>query len=136
MAEMVVINERLTLPLDEIQLSVRTATGPGGQHVNRSRTRVDARFDIEASPTLSERDKARLLDKLGPIARSTAEDERSQRRNRDMAVRRMAEQLRAALHRDPPRRATKPTRGSVERRLDEKKAQSTRKANRRISADD
>jgi ribosome-associated protein len=136
MAEMVVINERLTLPLDEIQLSVRTATGPGGQHVNRSRTRVDARFDIAASPTLGERDRERLLDKLGPIARSTAEDERSQRRNREMAVRRLAEQLRAALYRDPPRRATKPTKGSVARRLDDKRANSDRKAARRITADD
>jgi ribosome-associated protein len=136
MAEMVVINERLVLSLDEIQLTFRTASGPGGQHVNRARTRVDARFDIAASPSLSEPDRLRLLDKLGPVARATAEDERSQRRNREMAVRRLAEQLRNALHRDPPRRATKPTRGSVERRLDAKRARSTRMAQRRVVSDE
>lgn len=129
------VNERVTIPLDEVEISARTSSGPGGQHANRSRTRIDIVFDVAASTALSETERARIIERLGPVVRVTAEDERSQKRNREAALGRLAEQLRTALHRDPPRRATRPTRGSVERRLAAKRQTSQRKAARHPSDD-
>lgn len=105
--------------------------GPGGQHANTSDTRVEVRFDIAASPSLGPRQRARLLERIGPEARAAAADERSQARNRELALRRLAERLRDGLRVEAPRRPTKPTRASVQRRLQAKRHRASRKADRR-----
>lgn len=128
-----VVGRSLRIPLAELEVRTGPSGGPGGQHANRSHTRVEVRFDVEASPSLGPRQRARLLDRLGPTVRVVADDHRSQARNRAIALERLADRLTAGLRVDPPRRPTKPTRGSVERRLDEKRRQSTRKADRRWS---
>lgn len=105
--------------------------GPGGQHANTADTRVEVVFDIAGSPSLGPRQRARLLERLGPEVRVVASDERSQARNRELAAQRLAERLAEALKVVRPRRATRPTRSSVERRLAGKRRQSDRKAARR-----
>ena len=104
--------------------------GPGGQHANRSHTRVELRFDIEGSPSLGPRQRERLLEKLGPSVRVVVDEHRSQARNRTLAQERLAGRLAAALVIERPRRATKPSRGAVQRRLDDKQRQSDRKRDR------
>ena len=111
----------LALPMAEIELRFSRSSGPGGQHAQRSETRVEAVFDVDASATLSEAQKARVHERVGPVVRAIAQDERSQSRNRELALERLAAQLREALKVRRPRRPTTPTAGSRERRLDEKK---------------
>jgi ribosome-associated protein len=115
------VNGSLTLPRGEVELRFSRSSGPGGQHAQRNETRVEAVFDVEASETLSDAQKARITERIGPVVRAIAQDERSQSRNRELALERLAEQLREALRVRRPRRATKPTRASKERRLDEKR---------------
>ena len=117
----------LALPRGEVELRFSRSSGPGGQHAQRNETRVEAVFDVEASATLSEAQKARIRERIGPVVRAVAQDERSQSRNRELALERLAEQLREALRVRRPRRATKPTRASQERRLDEKRRRGTTK---------
>ena len=112
-------------------LALHPLGGPGGQHANTSDTRVEVRFDVAGSPSLGPRQRARLLERLGPEVRAIAGDERSQARNRELARRRLAERLAEGLRVDAPRRATRPTKGSVQRRLETKRRQSARKADRR-----
>lgn len=119
------------MPLGELTWRFSRSGGPGGQHANTADTRVELRFDIAGSPSLGPRQKARLLERLGPEVRVVVADERSQARNREIALRRLAERLAAGLRVEAPRRATRPTRSSVERRLDAKRRQSERKAARR-----
>lgn len=127
----------LELPLDELTIRTSRSSGPGGQHANVTASRVEVVFDVAASPTLSDAQRELLLQRLGPIVTAISQDARSQRRNREVALERLAERLRKGLHRDPPRRATRPTRGSVERRLGAKKRASQAKAaRRRPSTDD
>lgn len=95
--------------------------GPGGQHANRSATRAEVTFDVAASPSLDERQRQRLVDRLGPVVVVSADDERSQLRNRRLAQDRLRLRLADALRVEPPRRPTRPSRGSVERRLDAKR---------------
>ena len=102
-------------------LRVSRSSGPGGQHAQKSETRVEALFDVEASAALSEAQKQRVLAKAGPVLRAVAQDERSQLRNKELATERVVEQLRAALRVERPRVATKPSRAAVERRIQEKK---------------
>jgi ribosome-associated protein len=116
------------IPVSEIELRFSRAGGPGGQHVNTSSTRVEAVFDITGSSSLSDDERARALERLGQRIdsegrlRVVARNERSQRRNRDAALRRMTEILRQALAPPPPpRRKTRPTKASAERRIAEKK---------------
>jgi ribosome-associated protein len=115
------VNGSLALPRGEVELRFSRSSGPGGQHAQRNETRVEAVFDVDSSATLSETQKERIRERIGPVVRAVAQDERSQSRNRELALERLAEQLRAALRVRPPRRATKPTRASQERRLDEKR---------------
>jgi ribosome-associated protein len=117
--------------LDELEWRTTGSGGPGGQHANTSDTRVEVRFPIAASKSLAPRQKERLLDRLGPVARATASDSRSQARNRELALERLRTRLEAALRVDPPRRSTKPTRSAKEARLDSKRRQSARKQDRR-----
>lgn len=126
-----VVSRSLRIPVAELEVRTGPSGGPGGQHANRSHTRVEVRFDIEASPSLGPRQRERLLERLGPTVRVVTDDHRSQARNRTLAFERLAGRLAAALRVDPPRRPTKPTRGSVERRLEEKRRQSTRKSDRK-----
>jgi ribosome-associated protein len=124
------VSPSLRIPLSEIEVSTGPSGGPGGQHANRSHTRVELRFDIEASPSLGPRQRERLVEKLGPTVRVVVDEHRSQVRNRVLAHERLAGRLAAALVVQAPRRPTKPSRGAVRRRLEDKKRQSDRKRDR------
>jgi ribosome-associated protein len=121
---------------DELDWKFTASGGPGGQHANTANTRVELRFEIETSASLSEWQRARLLERLGPVVRVVASERRSQAQNRELALERLQSKLAAALHVDPARRPSKPSRSAVEKRLDDKKRQSERKASRRISRED
>lgn len=97
------------------------SSGPGGQHAQKSSTRVEAVFDVESSEGLSDAERSRVLDRLGPVVRAIAQDERSQLRNRELATERVLDQLRKAARPRRKRNATTPTKQSRERRLDEKR---------------
>jgi len=109
------------LPRSEIELRTSRSSGPGGQHAQKTETRVEALFDVEASTALTDTQKRRVAAKAGPVLRAVAQDERSQLRNRELAVERLVEQLREALKVPRRRKATAPPRASKERRLDEKR---------------
>ena len=109
---------------------ISASGGPGGQHVNTANTRAEVRFDIAASPSLGPRQRARLLERLGPEVRVVASDERSQLRNRELALERLRSRLAEALRVETPRRATKPTKGAKERRLEEKRQRAQTKQRR------
>ena len=115
----------------ELAFRFSRSSGPGGQHANTSSTRAEALFDVEQSAGLSEAERRRVLEKLGPVVRSVAQDERSQLRNRELATERILEQLREATKIRRKRTATKPTRAAKERRLDEKKRRGQTKRLRR-----
>ena len=127
----VVVTPSLAIPLSELQFKFSPSGGPGGQHANKVSTRVELRFDVAGSPSLGPRQRARLLDRLGPEIRIAVDDERSQLRNRQLAVERFRARVAGALHVDKPRRPTRPSRGAKERRLQEKRQLSERKRNRR-----
>ncbi len=125
------VSPTLVIPLAELAWRFSRSGGPGGQHANTADTRVEVRFDVAASPSLGPRQRARLLERLGPEVRAVASDDRSQARNRDLALQRLADRLRVGLQVEAPRRATKPTKASVQRRLKDKRRQADRKADRR-----
>ncbi|HVA71308.1 MAG TPA: aminoacyl-tRNA hydrolase [Acidimicrobiales bacterium] len=130
------IRSRLTIPSDEILLRVTTSGGPGGQHANRSLTRVVASFHALDSSVLTEGDKQRVVDTLGPVVRSSASRFRSQGQNRTAAVEQLGAKLATALAPRTPRRATKPTKGAKIRRVDDKKARGRLKEQRRRPFED
>ena len=115
------VTRSVLLPLSEIELRVSRSSGPGGQHANTSETRVEAVFDVEASSALTDGQKKRVLAKAGPVLRAVAQDERSQSRNRELAVERLVAKLAEALRVERRRVATRPTRAAEERRLAEKR---------------
>ena len=119
----------------EVAFRFSRSSGPGGQHAQKSSTRAEALFDVEESAALSPAEKRRVLAKLGPVVRSAAQDERSQLRNRELATERVIEQLREATKVRRKRTATKPTKASKERRLDEKKRRGRTKQLRRSKED-
>jgi ribosome-associated protein len=119
--ESIQVTQRVAIPLDEIELRYSRSSGPGGQHAQKTETRVEAVFDVASSATLSDGQKTRLVRRAGPVVRAVAQDERSQSRNRELALERLAEALRAGLRVERKRRATKPTAAARERRLEEKK---------------
>jgi ribosome-associated protein len=119
------------IPLSELEWRFTASGGPGGQHANTSNTKAEVRFDIEASPSLGPRQRDRLLAKLGPVVRVVASDERSQARNRALALERLRSRLADALHIERPRHATKPSKGAKERRLQSKHHRAETKRNRR-----
>jgi ribosome-associated protein len=125
------VTRSVLLPLAEIELRFSRSSGPGGQHANTAETRVEAILDVETSSALTEVQKRRVIAKAGPTLRAVAQDERSQLRNRELAVERLAEQLREALKVQRRRVATKPTKASRERRLESKKRRSATKRLRR-----
>jgi ribosome-associated protein len=137
MAEELRIDERLAIPLAEIELRASRSSGPGGQHANVTASRVEAVFDVAASRSLDEARRVRLMERLGPVVTAVAQDARGQSRNRELALSRLAAKLAAALHVPKHRRATKPTKASRRRRLDAKRRTGERKqARRRWSPDD
>jgi ribosome-associated protein len=125
------VSPTLVIPASELSWRFSRSGGPGGQHANTADTRAEVRFDIAGSPSLGPRQRARLLERFGDELRVVASDERSQARNRDLALERLCARIEAALRVDPPRRRTKPSKASVQRRLDAKRRQADRKADRR-----
>ena len=115
------VTRSVSLHPDEIELRVSRSSGPGGQHANKAETRVEAVFDVEASASLSAAQKRRVAARAGPVLRAVAQDERSQSRNRELAVERLVAKLAEALRVERRRVATRPTRAAEERRLAEKR---------------
>jgi ribosome-associated protein len=129
--ESIRVTRSVLLPLAEIEFRFSRSSGPGGQHANRSETRVEARFDVESSRALTDVQKRRVVARTGPTIRAVAQDERSQWRNRELAVERIVEQLREALKVERRRKRTKPPAASRERRLEDKRRRSETKRMRR-----
>jgi ribosome-associated protein len=125
------VTRSVVLPLAEVELQVSRSSGPGGQHAQKSETRVVAVFDVEASSALTDTQKRRVVARAGPVLRAVAQDERSQSRNRELAVERLVSSLREALRVERKRVATKPTKASRERRLGRKRRRSEVKRSRR-----
>lgn len=125
------IDDRLSIPLGEVELRVSRSSGPGGQHANVTASRVEAVFDVGSSTALREGQRARLRERLGEVVTAVAQDARGQARNRELALARLAEKIGAGLREERPRRPTKPTRASRRRRLEEKRRLAQRKQARR-----
>lgn len=125
------VGRSLVIPLDELEWRFGASGGPGGQHANTANTRVELRFDIAGSPSLGPRQRARLLARLGPSLRVVASRHRSQLRNREDALARLAITVADALRTQPRRRPTAPPRAAIERRLEEKRKRSEAKERRR-----
>ena len=125
------VNRTLRIPFDELDWRFTPSGGPGGQHANRSNTRAEVRFDAAASPSLGPRQRARIVERLGPVVRVSVDAERSQRRNRELALARLAERLGAALRIEKPRHATRPTEAARRRRMDTKRRLAEKKRRRR-----
>jgi len=119
------------IPLSEVELRTSRSSGPGGQHANVTASRVEAVFDVGASRSLTEQQKQRITARLGPVVRATAQDTRSQTRNRELALQRLRGRLASALVVQRPRRPTKPTAAARRKRLDSKRHHSERKQARR-----
>jgi ribosome-associated protein len=134
MQDPIVLRPGVTIPLREVVLRASRSSGPGGQHANVTASRIEAVFDVAASSSLSDEHKQRIMGRLGPRVVAIAQDERSQTRNRELALQRLAARLASALTPPRPRRATRPSRASVTRRLDAKRLRSDRKRDRRRPA--
>jgi ribosome-associated protein len=135
--EMVRVSRSCEIPYDEFEWRFTASGGPGGQHANTSNTKVEVRFDIEHSPSLGPRQRAKLLERVGRVARAGASERRSQLQNRDLALERLRSKLAEALHVDPKRFDTKPTKAAKKRRVDTKRRHSqTKQARRKPRADD
>jgi ribosome-associated protein len=111
----------ISIPLEEVELRAMRSSGPGGQHANVTASRIEATFDVRAASTLTDEQKRRVMARCGPIVRAVAQDTRSQRRNRELALDRLAGRLAAALVVQRQRKATRPTRAAKERRLQQKR---------------
>jgi ribosome-associated protein len=130
MAEELPVRPGLAIPLAELELRTSRSSGPGGQHANVTASRVEAVFDVAASNVLSDAQKARVTARLGPRVTASAQDTRSQLRNRELALARLADRLAHALEVRRPRTATRPTKASRRRRLDAKKRRGETKRSR------
>jgi ribosome-associated protein len=129
--ESIRVTRSVVLPRAEIELRTSRSSGPGGQHAQKSETRVEAVFDVEASAALTAAQKKRVVSRAGPVLRAVAQDERSQSRNRELATERLIATLRGALRVERRRVPTKPTAASKERRLEEKRRRGEVKRQRR-----
>jgi ribosome-associated protein len=134
--ELIRVTRSVLLPVDEIEIRVSRSSGPGGQHAQKSSTRVEALFDVEASEALSDAQKRRVVARAGAVLKAVAQDERSQLRNRELAIERLVEKLRAALAVPKRRIATKPTAAARERRLEAKRQRGETKRLRRTPSDE
>jgi ribosome-associated protein len=131
MPEELRIDERLSIPMGEIELRAARSSGPGGQHANVTASRVEAVFDVRGSGTLSDGQRARLSERLGPVVTAVAQDARGQARNRELALERLAAKIAAALVVPRRRRPTKPSPAARRRRLEQKRLLGKRKRARR-----
>jgi ribosome-associated protein len=129
--ESIRVTRSVSIPLSEIDLRFSRSSGPGGQHAQKTETRVEAIFDVEGSGALTPRQKQRVMQKAGSVLRAVAQDERSQTRNRELAIERLAAQLAEALRVDRPRVPTKPSTAAVRRRLEQKRRRAATKRLRR-----
>ncbi len=125
------IDDRLSIPLAEIELRASRSSGPGGQHANVTASRVEAVFDVGASRALDDRQRDRLLARAGATVTAVAQDARGQSRNRELALQRLAGKIAAALEIPRNRRATRPSKGARRRRLEQKRRIGERKRGRR-----
>jgi ribosome-associated protein len=133
--ESIRVTRSVVLPLAEVELQVSRSSGPGGQHAQKSETRVVAVFDVAASNALTDTQKRRVVARAGPVLRAVAQDERSQTRNRELAVERLVAALRDALRVPRKRVPTKPSAAARKRRLERKKRRSHTKRLRRPPPD-
>jgi ribosome-associated protein len=122
--ESIRVTRAVELPVSEVTFRTSRSSGPGGQHAQKTETRVEAVFDVERSQALTDMQKRRVVNRAGPVLRAIAQDERSQARNRELALERLVTQLREALRVPRKRRQTKPSKAAVERRLEEKRRRS------------
>jgi ribosome-associated protein len=129
-ARLLRVSDELSIPLSELTLRASRSSGPGGQHANVTASRVEASFDVLSSQAISEAQRERLLAKLGPRVSAIAQDERSQSRNRELALKRLGERIEQGLRTPKRRRATRPTAASRERRLTAKRQATERKRRR------
>jgi ribosome-associated protein len=129
--ESIRVTRSVSIPRSEIELRFSRSSGPGGQHAQKTETRAEAIFEVESSVGLTEAQKRRVLAKAGPVLRAVAQDERSQWRNRELAVERVVEALRDALKVERSRRPTRPSAATKERRLEQKRRRSETKRLRR-----
>jgi ribosome-associated protein len=130
------INDGVSIPMSDITLRASRSSGPGGQHANVTASKVEAVFDVTASVVLTEAQRSRLLERIGPVVTAVAQDARSQARNRDLALQRLAEKIAAGLAVPRRRRPTKPGPGARERRLEQKRQAAERKRSRRPPSTD
>ena len=134
--EPLVVRPGLEIPATELEEQFSTSGGPGGQHANRARTRVELRLDLVSCSAFAEHQRARLVERFGPEIRVVVDDERSQLRNRSIARDRLAARLRMGLTPPRTRSATRPTKGSRQRRLETKRQRSEVKRHRRRPSSD
>jgi ribosome-associated protein len=125
------VHKALAIPMSEITWRATTSGGPGGQHANRTLSRVEVQFEIAGSSSLGPRQRARLSERYGAVVRASASESRSQSRNRQLALERLAARLAEGLRVDPTRKPTRPTRGSQVRRVEDKRRRSEVKRSRR-----
>jgi ribosome-associated protein len=130
-----IVGGGLKIPLDEIQIRASRSSGPGGQHANKTESRIEASFDVLASTTLSSAERERVIARRGGTVRATSQDARSQLRNRELALLRLAEKLESALSVRRSRIRTRPSRAAKTKRLDQKRAHGEKKATRRKPTD-
>jgi ribosome-associated protein len=135
MAGLLRVTSSCAIPLDELEWRFSGPGGPGGQHANTSNTRVEVHFDVAGSPALGPRQRARLLERLGPTVRVVAADTRSQVRNRELALERLRDRLAAALRVSPRRRPTAPSPAARRRRVEAKRRRSEVKRGRQAPRD-
>lgn len=132
-----VVNRGLHIPMGEIELRASRSSGPGGQHANKTSSRIEAVYDVTESAAPTDAQRAKILSKLGPVVRATAQDERSQLRNRELALMRLGMRLADALVVRRSRVATKPSRAAKQKRINAKRARSqTKSARRKPGSDD
>jgi ribosome-associated protein len=131
MADELKVDERLSIPMAEIELRASRSSGPGGQHANVTASRVEAVFDVRASGALDDAQRDRLQERLGPVVSAVAQESRGQARNRELALERLAEKIAAALVVPRRRRPTRPSRAARRRRLERKRQAGERKRGRR-----
>jgi ribosome-associated protein len=130
MEDPIPVDRNTAIPLREVVVRASRSSGPGGQHANVTESRIEAVFDVAASSALSDEQKRRVTARLGNRVVAVAQDGRSQARNRELALARLARRLSAALAISRPRHATRPSHGSEQRRLDAKRRQAERKRGR------
>jgi ribosome-associated protein len=124
------VTRNLVIPAEELEWRFTTSGGPGGQHANKASTRAEVSFDVSASKSLGPRQRARILERLGPTVRGASGDERSQTRNRELALERLRTRLADGLRIEKPRVATRPSASARARRLTDKRRRSARKRDR------